>query len=196
MGGRRLGPGRRPLERGSTLLDVVFVMAITGILAAASVPRLTRGLDRARALGAARYLAHQCGFARFHAVGKGRNVALQFTDLDGDFASQLFADGNRNGVRSVDIAAAVDTALTSRETLSANFPGVRIALDPALGLGSDPVRLGGSTLLSFSPAGTATAGTVYVLGRDGTQLAVRVLGVTGRTRVLRYEPSSGTWEQP
>jgi hypothetical protein len=73
---------------------------------------------------------------------------------------------------------------------------VRIGIDPALGLGTDPIRLSGTTLLSFSPYGTATAGTVYVLGRDGTQLAVRVLGVTGRTRVLRYQRSTNSWDQP
>jgi hypothetical protein len=34
---------------------------------------------------------------------------------------------------------------------------------------------------------------VYVVGRDQTQWAVRVLGVTARARVLRYERVSGAW---
>jgi hypothetical protein len=50
------------------------------------------------------------------------------------------------------------------------------------------VQLGRTNLLTFTPAGTATSGTIYIRDREGTQWAVRVLGATGRTRVLRYEP--------
>jgi type II secretory pathway pseudopilin PulG len=174
----------------------MFSLTLMAIVSATAVPQILSGLDRARAIAAARYLAQQCGIARFQAVGRARSVALQFTPAGDDYAATMFADGNRNGVRAAEIAGGVDTPLAPRVLLSAAFPGVRIALDPALGLGSDPIRLSGSMLLSFSPGGTATAGTVYVLGRDGTQLAVRVLGVTGRTRVLRYERSSGLWEHP
>jgi glutamate synthase domain-containing protein 3 len=59
--------------------------------------------------------------------------------------------------------------------------------------GSDPVKLGASNLLSFTPLGTSTSGSVFVRGRDGSQFAVRVLGATGRARVLRYVPHSGEW---
>ena len=61
------------------------------------------------------------------------------------------------------------------------------------GLGADPLRIGSSNLLSFTPFGTATPGTIYVRGRDGTQLAVRVLGATARARVLRYVPRTREW---
>jgi type II secretory pathway pseudopilin PulG len=174
----------------------MLVMVIVTIVSATAIPQLLAGLDRSRAVAAARYLAQQCGIARFQAVGQGRYVALQFTQSGNDYVAQMFADGNRNGVRAVDIAAGVDVPLLAAVSLSTDFSGPRIALDPALGLGVNPIRLGGTTLLSFSPAGTATAGSVYVLGRDGTQLVVRVLGVTGRTRVLRYQRATNAWEQP
>ena len=38
----------------------------------------------------------------------------------------------------------------------------------------------------MSADGTATSGTLYVRGRR-VQYAVRVLGVTGRTRMLQYK---------
>jgi Tfp pilus assembly protein FimT len=174
----------------------MLVMAIVTIVSATAIPRLLVGLDRSRATAAARYLAQQCGIARFQAVGQGRYVAVRFRPAGTDYAAQLFIDGNRNGVRAADIAAGIDRPLRAEVRLSADFSGARIALDPQLGLGVDPIRLGGSSLLSFSPAGTATAGTVYVLGRDGTQLAVRVLGATARTRVLRYQRATKAWEQP
>lgn len=171
-------------------------MVIVTIVSATAIPQLLVGLDRSRAIAAARHLAQQCGIARFHAVGQGRYVAVRFTQAGDDYVAQLFVDGNRNGVRAADIALGIDTPLRAGIRLSADFSGTRIALDPSLGLGVDPIRLSGSTLLSFSPAGTATGGSVYVLGRDGTQLVVRVLGVTGRTRVLRYQRATNAWEQP
>jgi hypothetical protein len=174
----------------------MFVMMTIAIVVATAVPRILVGLDRARAIAAARYLAQQCGIARFQAVGKGRYVALRFMPAGGDYLTEMFIDGNRNGVRSDDIAGGIDTPLRTAALLSSDYSGVHIALDSSLGLGSNPIRLGGSTLLSFSPSGTATAGTVYVLGRDGTQLAVRVLGATARTRVLRYERATSSWQEP
>jgi hypothetical protein len=60
-------------------------------------------------------------------------------------------------------------------------------------IGGDPIRIGSSKLLSFTPLGTATSGSIYVRGRDGSQFFIRVLGVTGRVRVQRYVPRTGAW---
>ena len=177
-------------------MELMFVTSIVAIISATAIPQVLAGLDRSRAIAAGRYLAQQCALARFKAVGQGRYVALRFTALGNDYAAELFADGNRNGVRTADIAAGVDTPLQAAVSLSMDFPGARVALDPALGLGVNPIRLSGSTLLSFSPGGTATAGSIHVLGRDGTQLAVRVLGATGRTRLLRYDRAANAWLEP
>jgi hypothetical protein len=47
--------------------------------------------------------------------------------------------------------------------------------------------------MSFSAVGTSSSRTIYVRGADGSEYAVRVLGATGRTRVLRYLAASRTW---
>jgi len=59
--------------------------------------------------------------------------------------------------------------------------------------GADGVRLGTSAILSMNGDGTATSGTLYVHGRQRTQYAVRVLGVTGRVRVLKFDFVTGRW---
>ena len=55
--------------------------------------------------------------------------------------------------------------------------------------------IGSSRILTLGPDGTATSGTLYVRGRRG-QYAVRILGITGRTRVLRFHPGTGQWITP
>jgi hypothetical protein len=62
-----------------------------------------------------------------------------------------------------------------------------------LDAGSDPLRIGQTSLLSFSPTGSCTSGTIYVAAPAGPQLAIRIMGATGRTRVLRFDRGAGQW---
>ena len=68
-----------------------------------------------------------------------------------------------------------------------------IAGGGAMPAGADPVQLGVADTLTFSPLGTATSGTIYLRSREGRQYAVRVLGATGRTRVLEFRPETASW---
>jgi prepilin-type N-terminal cleavage/methylation domain-containing protein len=68
-------------------------------------------------------------------------------------------------------------------------------VDGSLSTGSDGLRIGSSRILTLGSDGTATSGTLYVRGRRG-QYAVRILGITGRTRVLRFHPVTGQWITP
>jgi hypothetical protein len=58
---------------------------------------------------------------------------------------------------------------------------------------TDGVRVGPSRLLSMNPIGSSSSGTLYVHGRGRAQYAVRVLGATGRVRVVRYFEARGAW---
>ena len=104
----------------------------------------------------------------------------------------VFIDGNGNGVLTADIHRGIDRQIDPSVRLSQQFPGVDIGLAPGATV-DDPLHIGRTTILTFSPLGTATSGTIYVLGGDGTQWGVRVLGVTGRTRVLRHLQDQDEW---
>ena len=65
-------------------------------------------------------------------------------------------------------------------------------VDGSKGTGVDGVRIGKALIATMSPDGTATAGTLYVRGRR-SQYAVRILGATGRVRVLHYRAKDGAW---
>ena len=129
--------------------------------------------------------------ARSHAVLRSAHVALRFDESLSGITFQMFVDGNRNGVRTSDIASRVDPPLDAPASLSDLFPGVAIAVSGEAG--TDPIRIGSSNLLSFTPLGTSTSGAIYVRGRDGSQFAIRVLGATGRARVQRYVPRTRAW---
>jgi type II secretory pathway pseudopilin PulG len=176
---------------GHTLVEVLFSLGLVAVAAGICVPMIMAGVETARARAATRYLAAQMGVARFQAVGRGAMVALHFTQDATGVAVTMVVDGNRNGVRTIEIEAGTDRRIDGPFRLDDLFPGVVIGL-PA-GAPGQAVQLGGSNLLSFSPSGTSTSGTVHVLGRDGSQFAVRVLGATGRTRVLRFDAAMEQW---
>src|SRR4029077_20855903 len=120
------------------------------------------------------------------------------------FAMRVYADANRNGLRTAEIRSGVDPPLGPADRLDELFPGVtlgfvagaRLIDGTAVAPGDDPVRLGTTNTVVFSPLGTATSGTVYLRGRGEWQYAVVVLGATGRSRVLQYSVRTRTWSAP
>ena len=176
---------------GFTLIETLFVAGFVTILAAVSVPQLTAGLERARARAAGRYLSAQMSSVRMQALKRSCAMALRFQRTPGGVVISVHVDGNRNGVRMTEVTSGIDRLVESPVRLEDLFPGVTVAVPP--GQSDPPVDLGGSELLTFTPAGTATGGTIYLLGRDGSRFALRVLGSTGRIRLLRFEPRLADW---
>lgn len=187
---RRRSHSSREGNGGFTLVEVLFTLGLIGVLTIVSVPQVLSSLSKSRGVAAARYVASRMALARAQAVSRSANVALRFTAGAGGTFVAVFMDGNANGVRMADIEADIDPVVSADVLLSDLFPGVQVTLEP-----EGAVAAGPSRLFSFTAMGTATSGSVYLRGPDGTQWAVRVLGTTGRTRVLRYSPADGGWTQ-
>jgi prepilin-type N-terminal cleavage/methylation domain-containing protein len=187
--------------RGYSLIEVIFVLAIVSTLIGATMMQLHASVDDYRAAGAARFLATRVQQTRMEAIARSTNVALQITLTTVGFSYATYVDGNRDGVLTRDIRRGVDWRLGEARRLSDDFPGVDFGVLPdlppvesgAAAPGSDPIKLGSSDLLSFSSLGTSSSGSLYIRG-NGVQYVVRVLGETGRTRVLVYVPGTRTWK--
>ena len=188
------------LTPGFSLIELLFSMAIAGTLTAMAVPQGLRALDDFRTRSAARYLAAQVLDARFTAIKQWTTNGLRFEAVGADYRISRVADGNHNGLRTSEIQRGVDRTLNEPERLDAHFSGVAFGIlegvpdaDGQPANGADGVRLGTSKVLSLNPDGTASSGTLYVHGRDRSQYAVRVLGVTARIRVLKFDFVKGRW---
>lgn len=184
---------------GFTFTEVLLALALTATLAGIAFPLMNDVADELRTASAARYLAAQIRSGRMDAVKRSASVGLRFEPAPVDYSFALYIDGNRNGVRAADIARGIDRALAPRQRLGDRFAGVQFGLgagmpdaDGLAGGGTDGVRIGAGRILTTSPDGTATSGTLYVRGRRA-QYAVRVLGATGRTRVLKYNTGTRSW---
>jgi prepilin-type N-terminal cleavage/methylation domain-containing protein len=184
--------------RGYSLIELLLVIALATVLAGVAVP-LTRGtVEELRAAGAARHLAAIVADARLDAIRRSSSVGLRFESLGGDYRFRAYVDGNGNGLRTAEITSGIDRPLARAERLSEEFPGVTLGLlagIPDLDGGSaslDGVRIGSAKILSVSPDGSCTGGTLYIRGVR-SQYAVRILGATGRARLFRFDRGSGLW---
>jgi Type II transport protein GspH len=197
-------PGEAAMFRsasGYTFLELIFVLALSVTLTAAGLPLVTTAVDEYKALGAARYLSMRLGRARLEAVKRHANTAMRFT-LSGDtYRYAVYVDGNGDGVKSDDIGAGIDRELLPAETLTAHVGDVDFgvlpdlpAVDPSSAApGNDPIRLGTANMVSFTPLGTATPGSLYIRSRRGAQYVLRVYGETAKTRILKFNRLTLEW---
>lgn len=186
---------------GYTLLEVLFVTAGLATLSGISVPLFLAARDGARSVAAARYVASRLQLARLEAVRRSTAAGLRVDTTSPAMPFGLYADGNGNGLGAADIDAGSDPALGPVERLDEQFPGVTFGIeadvlpvDAGDPLDSDdPIRLGRTDVLSFSPAGTSSGGSLYIRGPSRHQYVVRVLGATGRVRVMQFDFRERRW---
>lgn len=196
-------PGRRVCGRhateGATLIEVLLAAAFLMSLAGLAVPLTAQAADSARARSAASFVAGRLRLARTQAVSTRQATALVFEHVQERWRFRRCVDGNGNGVRTAEIAEGKDLCPGPSESVEQLYSGTTLALDALVpdldGLvgPSSPVRFGRGAMASCTPVGHCTPGTLYVRSGRGEQFAVRVSGVTGRTRILRFDAGARTW---
>jgi type II secretory pathway pseudopilin PulG len=179
-------------ERGHTLLEMVFVLALILLAASWLIPGLRAYSQESHLMAAA---GQFCGLFReaySMAVKQNVNTAIRFETGPRGPVYSLYRDGNGNGVLSTDISAGRDVRVAGPFELSGGAADVRVgihanvpAIPPDSGIldPADPIKFGASNMVSFSPLGTATPGTFYLAGK-GAQAAVRVTPGSARVRIL------------
>ena len=192
--------GGRRGEAGTSLLDALLAIAVAVILGAWSMPAFVGQRDSLHAAGAARHVAALVHAARVESLKRGVHVALVFDPSSPNSRFAMFADGNHDGVRSADTAAGIDRQVSAWVRIGDQFPRTAFGFaagvtDPDSGspLSGSPLKLGGSNVLSFGPDGGSTSGTIYLRGPAAQQFAIRLLGSTGRCRLLRYDFRARRW---
>ncbi len=192
-------------SKGFTLVELLAVLAIVAMAVAVALPAAATLRDQGRAAAGARTIATLLSAQRWKSVAGHRVRGLQFRKTGTGWSWREVADGNGNGLRAAEIARGVDPVLGKDDVLERLVPDVTLGIPPGgsypeappgtdtLRAGDDPVRFGRSTLVSFSPVGSASSGTIYVTdGRRGF-FAVVLFGPTARLRVWRYRPAERRW---
>ena len=208
MGATRLPGGgrreRRPagpfaavlrVQSGRGLLELLVAVSLAMVMVAAAIPKAQSMVHESRLRGAAFYLRGLMRQVRARAAAQSCYMGVVFDEVDGDPVFSIHADGNANGIRRVDVDSGADPMFREPYRLSETFPGVRYGSLPA---GAKVpfmrgLQIGRSHIVSFSPLGSSTTGTLYLSNDYGLVYAVVIFGSTGRVRVARYR-GGGKWQ--
>jgi type II secretory pathway pseudopilin PulG len=198
-------PPQPRVAGGFQLAEALVVLALLGIAILAVVPAAASMLAGARMAAGARDLALALQAQRWRSVAVGRYHGLLFERVGEGWQWLEVRDDNGNGLRTAEVRAGVDPVLggphrmedrVSRVTLG--FPDLPAVpnIPPrggVIGGLDDPVKFGNSDLVSFSPLGTGSSGTIYLTdGREGLY-AIVLFGPTGRVRVWRFDARLARW---
>ena len=181
--------------RGYSLVELLTVVAIIGTIAVCAVPAFANYRRRMSVLAAAEQLRNIFRLTRQRAISSGHNVGVKFI-AGREWTYAIYEDGDGDGVRNDDIDRKIDRRLVGPAIVMPSFHIATIGLltttvkDPdgdALKPDASPIQFGRSTICSFSPMGSGTPGTVYLIDGGGQLWAARCTGNGGRIRLLRYD---------
>jgi hypothetical protein len=183
---------------------MLAVVTLVGIVALIAVPQAAALAENGRAAAAARQIATTMQALRWQAVAMNRHHGLLFDRDARGWYWLVVRDGNGNGLRTAEVRGGVDPVLSGPHRpedqvsgTALGYPGAGSFPDipPRSGTvgGADPVRFGRSDLVSFSPEGSASSGTVFVTDRRNALYGVVLFGPSCRARVWRYDRRVGRW---
>jgi Tfp pilus assembly protein FimT len=192
--------------RGISLIELTAVLALSGIALLIALPTLASMRAEGRVAAGARQLAMTFHALRWKSVAHNRNHGLLFEHTGSGWAWFEVRDGNGNGLRSAEIETGTDVVLSGPHRLEESDPCIALGFPPnaylpnipprsgAIGALDDPVKFGRSDLVSFSPLGSASSGTLYVTDGRHKLYAVVLFGPTSRVRVWRLDVRQGEWK--
>jgi len=186
-------------------MESLTSLAVAATVAAIAAP-VMGSLQREAALeSAARNVAMLIVRGRSLAMVRGSATALVFERQPGGWRCFLASDGDGDGVHRDDIRRGRDTIEGEVLQLSSGRagPGILTGIpipDPTgrgrlRGDPGDPIRAGRGDIVTLSPAGTATPGSIYFSDGRSRMRVIRIYGATARIRQMIWRKGWRRWKR-
>jgi hypothetical protein len=159
-----------------------------------------------RTAAGARELAMTFHALRWRSVAQNRYHGLFFERGENGWRWFVVRDGNGNGLRTSEVRSGTDETISGPHRLENIDGGIGLGfpargpipkIPPGRGVIEnldDPVKFGRSDLVSFSPRGSSSSGTLYISDGRNKLCGVVLFGPTVRVRVWRYDIRERQWK--
>jgi len=174
--------GAHRYPRGATFIELMVVLMVLCVLAAASAPMLKGYYQRNQLRAAAREFAALARYARQTAILRNGNTEIHI-DFKHD-RYRLVLNPRERSDFLISRKEDLNEAERVRELGSAHqkvfFKTVESATDP---FGSEQI-----VKIRFFKNGSASASTIVIAGADNSQMTIEIAGATGAIRTCRGAP--------
>ena len=184
-------------QRGFTLPELLVVVALIGIVLLVTATDLAGAQRKREFENFAREIVDLLEFCRWRAISEGSYAGAIMTETNNTYEASIFLDGNNNGIRNADVLSGVDRRLRGPVQLRRALGDVNLGfldtpvpqIPPRRGFipdVDDPIKFGRSDIISFSPQGDSSSGTIYLACHSQNEMYALVLfGATSRLTLWR-----------
>jgi prepilin-type N-terminal cleavage/methylation domain-containing protein len=181
--------GRRA-QRGFTLIEVMIVLAIVAVVAAAVVPNVLRTIVKAQGQAEIGAIRNGIMLARTRAIQSGSQAVVHF-DIDptGPDVMRSWLDTNGNEVWDGGEATLVIHAVDPRMSLTADASWVALASQPSdRGAVFQP---NGTVILAGGSVGSAN---LVMTDTNANTVRLVIQAPAGTTRAQMLDPKTSAWD--
>jgi prepilin-type N-terminal cleavage/methylation domain-containing protein len=194
---------RSNTSSGFSLLELLVVLAVVSLIVCLNTTDLL-GAQRQRDFEQfAREMVALLETCRWKALNERSYAGAIVEEQENVRYVSLYLDGNGNGIRTADVQAGKDYRFRGPVRMEKGSQDIATGilnesipeLPPKKGFlnPDDPVQFGKSNIISFSPKGDSSSGTLYLACRSQQQMfAVVIYGATARLRLWKY--SNHEWQ--
>jgi Tfp pilus assembly protein FimT len=191
-------------QSGATLLELLSVLALIGIFLIALSADLSGSVRKKDFELFAREVTLMMERSRWKALNERRYSGIVFRFRNGSYQAALHADGNNNGIRTAEVNSGIDPLVEPPIRLTRSADDIHAGIlsssipqiPPRTGVITqphDPIKFGPSDIVSFSPMGDSSSGTLYLACISQKQMyGIVVYGATARMTVWRF--SNYQWQ--
>jgi prepilin-type N-terminal cleavage/methylation domain-containing protein len=189
---------------GFSLPELLVVIALVGIFLMVAAVDLSSSVRRKDFENFAQEVVELMERCRWKALNERRYAGLIFENQDDSFQVSLYQDRNGNGIRTEDVRNGDDVRIYGPVNLIRSSGDLQVGIlnsgipqiPPRAGVidrPEDPIKFGRADIISFSPMGDSSSGTLYLACRSQKQMyGIVVYGATARLTLWRF--SNHQWQ--
>ncbi len=189
---------------GMSLMELLVCVAIISVFISAVIPGFAGIMAKARLKNTSRSILFLFQRVRIQAISEARYIGVRFENSeDGKgICYSIYQDGDGDGLRTADIEAGIDKRVEGPRHF--HMEGVEFGIlegkvkdvptsGGTINNSDDPIKFGRSNIVSFSPIGRSSSGSVYLKSGNSYMFTIKLYGASAKMKEWEYNSTTEDW---